>query len=67
MYVCICKAVTDKQIRNAAQDGVDNLYELREKLGVSSACGGCADQAKSILDEANSGYAEPSLFVPTGG
>ena len=28
MYVCICKSVTDKQIRRAAAKGVDNLYEL---------------------------------------
>ena len=32
MYVCICKSVTDKQIRRAAARGVDNLYELRESL-----------------------------------
>jgi bacterioferritin-associated ferredoxin len=57
MYVCICKAVTDKQIRRAAATGCDNLYELRESLGVASCCGSCADQAQSILDDCNQGSA----------
>jgi bacterioferritin-associated ferredoxin len=67
MYVCICNAVTDKQIRRAAASGVDNLYELREALGVASCCGSCADEAESILKEANteSTAGQPRLYVPS--
>ena len=66
MYVCVCKAVTDKQIRRAAARGVDNLYELREALGVASGCGSCADTAKSILDDANNpGFGAPRAYVPS--
>ncbi len=65
MYVCICQAVTDKQIRRAAARGVDNLYELREHLGVASNCGSCADQAQSILNESNQRkFAQPSMYYP---
>ncbi len=64
MYVCICKAITDKQIRRAAANGVDNLYELREELGVGSGCGTCADMASSILNETNARHATPRLYVP---
>ena len=53
MYVCICKTVTDKQIRRAAAEGCDNLLELRQNLGVASGCGSCASHAKEILDDAN--------------
>ena len=67
MYVCICKSVTDKQIRRAAAKGADNLYELRERLGVAAGCGSCADTAQAILDEANGAYAEPQLYVPSPG
>lgn len=63
MYVCICKSVTDKQIRRAAANGVDNLYELREALGVASGCGTCADMAESILEDANQRF-EPRMYVP---
>lgn len=65
MYVCICKSVTDKQIRRAAARGVDNLYELREALGVSGGCGSCADHAQTILDEANAGHAAPRRYEPS--
>ena len=65
MYVCICKAITDKQIRRAAAAGVDNLYELRAHLGVAEGCGSCADQAQSILNEANqSSFAQPTTYYP---
>jgi bacterioferritin-associated ferredoxin len=65
MYICICKAVTDKQIRRAAAQGVDNLYELRESLGVASGCGSCADMAQDILRQHQAGRIEPSLYVPS--
>ena len=65
MYVCICKAVTDKQIRRAAARGADSLYELREHLGVASVCGSCAGEALAILRAHESVSAEPTLYVPS--
>lgn len=65
MYVCICKSVTDKQIRRAAAKGVDNLYELREELGVASGCGSCADMAESILEESAASGFEPRTYMPS--
>ncbi|MBL8507408.1 MAG: (2Fe-2S)-binding protein, partial [Chitinimonas sp.] len=35
MYVCICNAVTDKQIRRAINDGCGSMRELRMELGVA--------------------------------
>jgi bacterioferritin-associated ferredoxin len=64
MYVCICKSVTDKQIRRAAARGVDNLYELRESLGVAAGCGSCADMAEDILRESQQ-RRQPTLYVPS--
>ena len=64
MYVCICKAVTDKQIRRAAAKGVDNLYELRESLGVASGCGSCAGAAEAILRESQTKSVQPTLYEP---
>lgn len=65
MYICICKAITDTQIRRAANAGIDNVYELRERLGVASGCGSCASAAQAILDESNLGAAgEPGIYSP---
>ena len=41
MYVCVCKAVTDTQIREAAQGGARTLKDLRRELGVTRDCGRC--------------------------
>lgn len=66
MYVCICNAVTDKDIRRAAATGVGNLYELQEQLGVATRCGSCADHAREILNEVHGQQhrATPTLYVP---
>ncbi len=51
MYVCICSAVTERQIRACAQDGATTMQDLREKLCVAGNCGKCAKHAKTILRE----------------
>lgn len=52
MYICICHAVTDRQIRAAIAEGVRSMRELRLKLGVCSSCGKCGECAKELLDAA---------------
>ena len=64
MYVCICNAVTEKQIRRAARQGAQSLPELRDRLGVASNCGTCAGQAMEILDQHGEQHAEPQIYVP---
>ena len=51
MYVCICHGVTDKQIRSAAESGVDSLEGLSRQLMVATCCGRCADCARQVLEE----------------
>ncbi len=52
MYVCICNAVTDKDILNAADAGATTLKHLRDELNVATCCGRCATCAKRLLKEA---------------
>lgn len=49
MYVCICNAVTEREIRKAVSLGVTTFKELREGLGVASDCGKCGRCVKEIL------------------
>ncbi|MCH7503926.1 MAG: bacterioferritin-associated ferredoxin [Proteobacteria bacterium] len=66
MYVCICHAITDKQIRHAAQAGVRDLWQLQRELGVASSCGSCKEQAVTILNEthAKQAPAQPTISRP---
>ena len=65
MYVCVCNAITDKQIRRAARNGTSSLYELRGTLGVAAGCGSCARTAQEILDEEIVGNRSPQVYVPS--
>lgn len=59
MYVCICRKVTDHEIRDVCREGAGSLSELREKLGVASDCGKCGKLARTIVKE----YAKSAAFV----
>jgi bacterioferritin-associated ferredoxin len=49
MYACICNAVTDNQVRHAAQHGVRDLRGLQAHLGIALGCGRCASYAHGLL------------------
>jgi bacterioferritin-associated ferredoxin len=49
MYVCLCKGVTDKAIKQKVAEGVCTMRELKLCLGVGSQCGKCTCQAQQIL------------------
>lgn len=51
MYVCICNAITAREIREAVEDGITNLWDLQNALGVAAGCGSCKDIAMSVLSE----------------
>lgn len=50
MYVCLCRAVTDADIREAADQGVADVNQLIQALGVGTNCGTCLEAARSIID-----------------
>lgn len=52
MYVCVCNAVTDREIKGAVKLGARSLDDLSSLLGVATCCGKCADCARSVLCEA---------------
>lgn len=63
MYVCLCKGVTDSQIRQAVDSGATSLRQVRQQLGVGSQCGKCSCLAQEILDGAlQEGALEPSTL-----
>ena len=70
MYVCICNAITETQIREAAESGADDLWTLQRELGVASGCGSCKEVATEILSELRAEsmprqpLAQPVLYRP---
>jgi bacterioferritin-associated ferredoxin len=54
MYVCVCNAITDREIRGAAELGARTLEDLSATLGVATCCRKCSDCARKCLDDAMS-------------
>jgi bacterioferritin-associated ferredoxin len=52
MYVCICAAVSDRQIKEAVREGACSLDHLAACLGVGTGCGCCREMAQELLLEA---------------
>jgi bacterioferritin-associated ferredoxin len=52
MYVCICNAISERKIHQAAAQGARSLDDLQAMLGVATGCGTCAQFALECLDEA---------------
>jgi bacterioferritin-associated ferredoxin len=52
MYVCICRAVTDKAIKREIAAGACNVRALKDRLGLGSVCGRCVPDARSMIEQA---------------
>lgn len=52
MYVCLCKAVTDGQIRQLVADGAREWRQIREQTGFGTQCGKCACFGKEVTSQA---------------
>ncbi len=69
MYVCICNAITEQQIRDAAATGSADLGTLQRELGLAAGCGSCREIALDVLRDAtqkpsHSPYPLPRLYRP---
>ena len=51
MFVCLCKAVTDHQIRDAVDTGVCSFEDMQSHLAVSTVCGGCECEVKKVMQQ----------------
>jgi bacterioferritin-associated ferredoxin len=58
MYVCVCQAVTELDIHQAARNGAKTLRDLRRDLKVSVECGRCTSCARKCLKSANESFPE---------
>ncbi|MHA7002727.1 bacterioferritin-associated ferredoxin [Aeromonas schubertii] len=49
MYVCLCRGITDSQIRKAVQSGKREFRQLKQELEVGAQCGKCVRMAMEII------------------
>ena len=49
MYVCVCNAVTDSDIRKAVDGGVRNFKQLKQTTRCATRGGSCKELSIQIL------------------
>ena len=49
MYICVCNAITERQVRASVDAGATTLSDLQFELGVATCCGCCAATAAEYL------------------
>jgi bacterioferritin-associated ferredoxin len=50
MYVCICNAVSDSQLREVVLKGAESLPDVQRHLPVANCCGMCEETAKETIE-----------------
>lgn len=49
MIICVCKRVNSAQVKQALEEGVTEVSELSERLGLGTGCGRCVEFTKQML------------------
>ncbi|GGP27562.1 (2Fe-2S)-binding protein [Silvimonas amylolytica] len=52
MYVCICNAVTEKDIHKAVEQGMRTFTQVQMATGAGTCCGQCTGCAKDTMLDA---------------
>ncbi|MCC7060632.1 MAG: (2Fe-2S)-binding protein [Burkholderiaceae bacterium] len=55
MIICICRAVSDRQIRSSISQGASSIAQVRAELGAGGCCGKCAPQVRQMIQQHASG------------
>lgn len=64
MYVCVCRAITERQVREAVGQGLNTVRDLRNQLGLASECGKCIRCAQGIIKECSNTCPKRSANEP---
>ena len=62
MFVCICNAVKEAQIKQAIAQGHDTLEALQSELDVATCCGGCQPIVDQYLADFATRTIDPRLY-----
>jgi bacterioferritin-associated ferredoxin len=63
MIVCHCFRVSDREIRQCAQEGARTVCEVGRECGAGAGCGGCRPAIAQILDTHEESQT-PRTFLP---
>jgi bacterioferritin-associated ferredoxin len=65
MFVCHCRALTDREIGEEIAAGARDLDEIGRRCGAGVTCGGCCPLLQELLDAAEQPAGERSMALTT--
>lgn len=60
MYVCICNAITEKDLRAEAMRSPGDADAVYRALGKEPMCGMCIDEAERVIEEERRNHRLPA-------
>jgi bacterioferritin-associated ferredoxin len=63
MIVCICKLVTDRQVKSAIAEGASTVAEVARACQAGTGCGACTEQIQEMIDCSRCRCDHPQLKV----
>ena len=51
MYVCLCKGVSDRVVRQCIREGARSLQQVGQECGAGTDCGACRGTIREMLEE----------------
>ncbi len=51
MVVCVCNAIRERDVRQAARCGANTACQAYRQLGCQAKCGQCVPFARAIIDD----------------
>jgi len=51
VFVCSCRAVTDRTVDAAIVSGASTIEEVATRCGAGGRCGGCWPELQRLIDE----------------
>lgn len=69
MYLCVCHAVSDRQVKAMVQDQGLSLAAVYRELGIRPRCAACVPHIKQAVRDAQQEAApatEPTAALPYG-
>jgi bacterioferritin-associated ferredoxin len=58
MYICLCRGISDRQIREVVNRGAESLDEVKAHLPVAGCCGCCEDAARELISSCKNSSAD---------
>lgn len=50
MYICVCNAITDSDIKQCIDAGIDSVPLIKRELEFCSSCGRCSNFIRELVN-----------------